>query len=71
MPRWKSAKTKKSAKKRFKITATGKVVHYGAGKRHLLGHKSSKRKRKMAAKHTMSETHQHHVTDVMPFSHRG
>ncbi|MBM3860240.1 MAG: 50S ribosomal protein L35 [Verrucomicrobia bacterium] len=71
MPRWKPAKTKKSAKKRFKITATGKVVHYGAGKRHLLGNKSSKQKRRMSRKRAMSETHQRHVTDVMPFSHRG
>jgi len=71
MPRWKSAKTKKAAKKRFKITATGKVMHFGAGRRHLLGCKSSKRKRKMARKHAMSETHAHHVIDVMPFSHRG
>jgi len=71
MPRRKPNKTKKAAKKRFKISATGKVMHYGAGKRHLLGSKSSKRKRKMARKHAMSETHAHHVTDVMPFSHRG
>jgi large subunit ribosomal protein L35 len=71
MPRRKAAKTKKSAKKRFKITGTGKVTYRGAGRRHLLGHKSSKRKRKMGASHTMSETHEHHVIDVMPFSHRG
>jgi large subunit ribosomal protein L35 len=71
MPRWKSAKTKKAAKKRFKITATGKVLRRGAGKRHLLGHKSSKNKRRLAAAGTVSETHAHHVTDVMPFSHRG
>ncbi len=71
MPHWKSTKTRKAAKKRFKITATGKVMHYGAGKRHLLGSKSSKRKRKMSRKQVMSKTHMHHVTDVLPFSHRG
>ncbi len=71
MPRWKPAKTKKSAKKRFKITATGKVLHYRAGKRHLLGHKSSKHKRRLASRSTVSETHQHHITNVMPFDHRG
>jgi large subunit ribosomal protein L35 len=71
MPRWKAAKTKKSAKKRFKITATGKVLRYGAGRRHLLGHKSSKTKRRLGARRAMTETHAHHVTDVMPFSHRG
>ncbi len=71
MPRWKSAKTKKAAAKRFKITATGKVMRYGAGKRHLNGHKSSKRKRFLARNRAISETHAHHITDVMPFSHRG
>lgn len=71
MPRWKSAKTKKAAAKRFKISATGKVMCYGAGKRHLLGNKSSKQKRKLASKKNISTTHQHHITDVLPFSHRG
>ncbi len=71
MPRWKSAKTKKAAAKRFKITATGKVMRYGSGKRHLLGHKSSKHKRRLGHTKAVSETHKHHITDVMPFSHRG
>jgi len=71
MPRWKAAKTKKAAKKRFKISATGKVLRYGAGKRHLLGHKSSKHKRRLAAKAVIGDTHKHKVLDVMPFSHRG
>jgi large subunit ribosomal protein L35 len=71
MPRWKSAKTKKAAKKRFKITATGKVMRYGAGKRHLLGHKSSKHKRNLSHKQVVGATHEHKVLDVLPFSHRG
>jgi large subunit ribosomal protein L35 len=71
MPRWKSAKTKKAAKKRFKISATGKVMHFGAGRRHLLGGKSSKNKRRLARKEAVSKTHEHHITDVLPFSHRG
>ena len=71
MPRWKAAKTKKAAKKRFKITATGKVMFRGAGKRHLLGHKSSKHKRRLSGAKAVSETHAHHITDVLPFNHRG
>jgi len=35
-------KTKKAAKKRFTITASGKVKRYKQGRRHLLEHKSSK-----------------------------
>ncbi len=38
-------KTHSGAKKRFKISATGKVMHKRAGKGHLNEHKSSRRKR--------------------------
>ena len=38
-------KTRKAAKKRMRITKTGKVKHFGAGKGHLLTGKRSKRKR--------------------------
>ena len=34
-------KTKKAAKKRFTLTATGKIKRYKTGRRHLLEHKSS------------------------------
>jgi large subunit ribosomal protein L35 len=71
MPRWKAAKTKKAAAKRFKISATGKVMKYGAGKRHLLRNKAAKHKRRLGRKQAISETHAHHITNVMPFSHRG
>ncbi|MCD6408510.1 50S ribosomal protein L35 [bacterium] len=40
-------KTKKSVAKRFKITGTGKVKHFGAGGSHLLSKKNSKRKRRI------------------------
>ena len=38
-------KTHKGSKKRFRITATGKLKRRKAGKKHLLSHKSGKRKR--------------------------
>ena len=38
-------KTHKASKKRFKVTATGKLKRKQAGKSHLLSHKSGKRKR--------------------------
>ena len=41
-------KTHKGVAKRFKITGTGKLTRRKAGKRHMLSHKSSKRKRKMS-----------------------
>lgn len=40
-------KTVKAAKKRFKITATGKVLFKPAGKKHLMSGKRSKRRRQM------------------------
>lgn len=38
-------KTKKSVKKKFKVTGTGKLMMNHAGRRHILTKKSSKRKR--------------------------
>ncbi len=38
-------KTNKAAKKRFKITATGKVLFRPAGKRHIMSGKPAKRRR--------------------------
>ena len=46
MPKHKQ-KTRKSAAKRFKVTATGRVMHKKAGRSHLLSKKSSKRKRSL------------------------
>lgn len=40
-------KTNKAAKKRFKISANGKVMHKPAGRRHLASGKRSKRRRQM------------------------
>ncbi|WP_150847142.1 50S ribosomal protein L35 [Flavihumibacter sp. UBA7668] len=40
-------KTNSSAKKRFKVTASGKITHQKSFKRHILTKKSTKRKRGM------------------------
>ena len=40
-------KTHKASRKRFKITATGKLLRYQAGKKHLNSHKTRKRKRQL------------------------
>ena len=39
------AKTHKASKKRFRVTATGKLKRSQAGKKHLNSHKTGKRKR--------------------------
>jgi large subunit ribosomal protein L35 len=38
-------KTHKASRKRFRVTATGKLKRKQAGKKHLNSHKSGKRKR--------------------------
>src|SRR5262245_8237930 len=47
MRRPKGIKTKKSVAKRFKITASGKVLRSSAGRRHLLQTKHPKRRRSL------------------------
>jgi large subunit ribosomal protein L35 len=42
------SKTRKSVAKRFKVTASGKVVRNQGGRRHLAECKSAKRKRRLA-----------------------
>ena len=44
MPKMKSHS---GAKKRFKVTGTGKVKRYSQGKSHILSKKSTKRKRRL------------------------
>jgi large subunit ribosomal protein L35 len=41
-------KTHSGAKKRFRITGTGKIMREQAGGRHLLEHKSSKKMRSIS-----------------------
>lgn len=48
-------KTNSGAKKRFKVTGTGKVVFKQAGKRHNLGKKSQKRIRNLRQSAVMAE----------------
>jgi large subunit ribosomal protein L35 len=41
-------KTHSGAKKTFRLTGTGKIMHKRAGKRHLLEHKSSRVTRRLS-----------------------
>ena len=47
-------KTHSGAKKRFRITGTGKIMREQAGARHLLEHKSSRRTRRLASDQVVS-----------------
>ena len=41
-------KTHSGAKKRFRVTGSGKIMHEQANRRHLLEHKTSRRTRRLA-----------------------
>lgn len=47
-------KTKSAAKKRFKVTATGKVMHKNAFSSHNMEHKTRKRKRQFRKDHAVA-----------------
>ena len=47
-------KTKTAAKKRFKVTATGKLMHKNAFSSHNMEHKTRKRKRQFRKDHAVA-----------------
>jgi large subunit ribosomal protein L35 len=69
MRRPKGIKTKKSVAKRFKVTATGKVMRMRAGKRHLLQGKSPKRRRSLGTSKLVDSTDVYRIKQNLPFSH--
>ena len=69
MRRPKGVKTRKSVAKRFKITGSGKVVFHGAGKRHLLQGKSSKRRRRLRNAKLLGATDVYRIKQNLPFNH--
>ena len=52
----KALKTKKAAAKRLIVTGKGKIKRGHAFRRHLTGHKSPKRKRRLAATEVLTGT---------------
>jgi len=61
-------KTKKSVAKRFKVTATGKVLRAQASRRHLLASKSAKRKRQLAKTAVVDKTDAKRILENLPFA---
>ena len=60
-------KTHKGAAKRFKLTATGKVIRGHAYARHILTSKPSKRKRKLGQSTPIAASDVHHVKAMLPY----
>ena len=64
-------KTKSSAKKRFKITARGKVIMSLAGKRHGMIKRTNRQIRNQRGTTVMSKQDGKIVKSYMPYSLRG
>ncbi len=60
-------KTKRSAAKRLKVTATGKLMRAGGWKQHKLEWKPSKRKRKLRKNKPVSAADQKKMRRLVPY----
>lgn len=61
-------KTHRGAKKRFKKSARGKILHKAAGTRHLLTGMSSSRGRRLRRKKTLGTTEARIIKYLLPNS---
>jgi len=64
-------KTKSSAKKRFRFTATGKIRMKPAGMRHGMRKRSQSMKRKARKVGILAESDMKLIVPTMPYSKRG
>ncbi|MEA3489617.1 MAG: 50S ribosomal protein L35 [Candidatus Omnitrophota bacterium] len=60
-------KTKKGAKKRFKLTKSGKIKRAKSCKRHILTKKSRKRKRALRKPAIVDKTFEKKVKSLLPY----
>jgi large subunit ribosomal protein L35 len=63
----KKLKTHRGARKRFKITASGKILRMHSGKRHLLGTKPARRMRKLKKLTKVSPNDVASVKQMLPY----
>jgi len=63
----KKLKTHRGARKRFKITATGKILRMHSGKRHLLGTKPAKRMRRLKKLTPVNDRDVRAVQQMLPY----
>ena len=60
-------KTKRAAAKRFKVTATGKLVRNKANKSHILTKKTTKRKRGLRKDTVLDQTNVKNMKKILPY----
>jgi large subunit ribosomal protein L35 len=63
----KKLKTHRGARKRFKITANGKILRMHSGKRHLLGTKAARRMRRLKKLTKVSPHDAASVRQMLPY----
>jgi large subunit ribosomal protein L35 len=61
-------KSNSSAKKRFKLTANGRVKRKKAYLRHCLTHKTSAAKRRLRRGGYISKTQEHQIKAMLPYA---
>ncbi len=61
-------KTHKGTKKRFKVSANGKVIFSQKGKRHILTSKSPKRKRQLRKAGVVEGTLAANIKELLPYA---
>lgn len=61
-------KTVKGVKERFKVTGRGKVLGFRAGRRHLLGGKRAKLKRKLRGSVTLAKVDARKIRALLPYA---
>jgi len=61
-------KTRRSANKRFKVTATGKVRYKHQGLRHILTKKTSKRKGNLRATGILADCEAKRAKSMLPYA---
>lgn len=61
-------KTKSGAKKRFKVTGSGKIKHKRAYKNHILTKKETKQKRRLGKMAVVKATDVNNVKPMLPYA---
>jgi large subunit ribosomal protein L35 len=60
-------KTKSGAKKRFKMTGTGKIKRKSAYKNHILTKKETKQKRRLSQKSVVNKADERNIKLMFPY----
>ena len=60
-------KTKSGAKKRFKVTGSGKIKRKKAFKNHILTKKGTKQKRRLSSNTTVKKVDEGNIKPMLPY----